>query len=523
MTPGPARVVHRGRARAVLPALVCGLLLASGCAATRPASHVVAATTPGPWDWPGYGHDAQHDFAGRTTLSESNVRSLRKTWFFPTGDAVTATPTVVGDTVYAGSWDDWFYAVALSTGKLRWKYRLSSQDAVTPYPGQTPRDISSDGGLVTSSAWFEPAAVGRPALVIFGGGYTLYALEAATGALYWRHDYTGFPDRPPSPDTDGTRILSSPVVVDGKVIVGVDTDGAKGSRGYVVAADVATGDPVWEYQTDVGSNGAVLDNGCGSVWSSGTVLPDLGLVVLDVADCNFFNPPPTAESVLALHISDGSLAWLFRPGRADDDCDLDFGATANAGIGPSGTTDFLGVGSKDGTYYALDPATGHQRWATNVVFGGFTGGFIATAAYDGTRVVGETGLGDFGRFEKSGQVLCDPSNPRDTPHQEPSAHAFDATTGTVLWQADHAASFAPTTLAGGMSFDDPALAGPEMEVRRASDGTLLATVSLVQESWSGVATVGDAVVVGTGTDYSYQPAGIEVLTPGGRPPTVPDR
>ena len=110
------------------------------------------------------------------------MRTLRPAWFFPTGDAVTATPTVVGDTVFAGSWDDSFYALNLKTGKLRWKVRLASQNAITPYPGQHPRDATSDGGLVTSSAWFEPAAGKRPALVIFSGGYTLYALRAATGA-----------------------------------------------------------------------------------------------------------------------------------------------------------------------------------------------------------------------------------------------------------------------------------------------------------------------------------------------------
>ena len=66
-----------------------------------------------PWDWPRYGHDAQHTFHGRTTLTKSSVRTLRQAWFFPTGDAVTATPTVVGGTVYVGSWDDYFYAVNL--------------------------------------------------------------------------------------------------------------------------------------------------------------------------------------------------------------------------------------------------------------------------------------------------------------------------------------------------------------------------------------------------------------------------
>ena len=202
-------------------------LTAAGCASTSPTAHVVntGPTVPSPWDWPTYGHDAQHTFHGRTTLTEATVKTLKVAWYFPTTDAVTATPTVVGGTVYVGSWDDYFYALDLQTGKVRWKYHLSAQNGVTPYPGQNPRDSTSDGGLVTSSAWYEPAESGRPALVIFGGGYTLYALDAATGAVYWRHDYTGRFNRPLDPNTDNTRIFSSPVVAEGLVLFGVDTDG----------------------------------------------------------------------------------------------------------------------------------------------------------------------------------------------------------------------------------------------------------------------------------------------------------
>ena len=96
------------------------LLAVSGAAApagaaARPAAGTVPVSVS-PWDWPGYGHDAQHTFHGRTTLTQSSVRTLQQAWFFPTGDAVTATPTVVGDTVYVGSWDDYFYAVNLRDG-----------------------------------------------------------------------------------------------------------------------------------------------------------------------------------------------------------------------------------------------------------------------------------------------------------------------------------------------------------------------------------------------------------------------
>ncbi len=480
-----------------------------------------APTTPGPWDWPTYGHDAQHTFHGRTTLTETTAKTLRKAWFFPTADAVTATPTVVDGTVYVGSWDDYFYALNLETGKLLWKVRLNAQNAVKPYPGETPRDTDSDGGLVTSSAWFEPGAGSRPPLVIFGGGYTLYALVAATGAVYWQHDYTGRPDQPPNPNVDATRIFSSPVVVDGNVIFGIDVDGAMGYAGYVVAASLATGAPVWEYQTDVVGNSGVLYDGCGSVWSSGTILPDLGLVVFGTADCDFKNSEPLSEAVIALHISTGQPAWVYRPQLPDLECDWDFGATANAGVDTQGTSTFLGLGSKDGTYYSLDPSTGQLRWATNVVFGGFAGGFIATTAYDGRRVYGATAIGDFGRFESNGPKLCDPSNPRDTAAQDPTDHAFNAGSGKVAWQENGVSSFAPTTVAGGMTFNGLGFAKVALQVRDAASGKLIVQVPLPQSNWSGIATVGDALILGVGTSYSPISTGVEALTPGGAPPVIP--
>ena len=475
---------------------------------------------PGAGDWPTYGHDAQHTFHGRTTLTAATAKQLKVAWFFPTADAVTATPTVVGGTVYVGSWDDVFYALDLATGKVRWRYRLSPQNGVTPYPGQHPRDVTSDGGLVTSSAWYQTGDGSRPDLVIFGGGYTLYALVATTGALYWRHDYPGRPSAPLEPSKDDTRIFSSPVVVDGKVIFGVDVDGAAGQRGYVQAADLATGKPAWDFQTDIDASGRVANDGCGSVWSSGTVLPAAGLVVFDTSDCDFGDDEPLAEAIIALHVDSGRLAWSYHPHLPDVDCDWDFGATANAGITAAGDATFLGVGGKDGTYYSLDPATGHLRWSTNVVFGGFAGGFIATTAYDGQRVYGSTALGDYGRFEKGKTLLCDASDPRDQGMQEPSVHSFDASTGAIAWQKEHAPSFAPTTVAGGLTFNGPALDGSLLQVRDAATGSLVASVKVPGPIWSGVATVGDAVVTGIGSSYNAQPAGIAVLTPDGAAPVA---
>ncbi|HEY7917768.1 MAG TPA: PQQ-binding-like beta-propeller repeat protein [Acidimicrobiales bacterium] len=501
--------------------IVVSALLLAGCGASVASSSQLPSHPPGPHDWPTYGHDAQHTFHGVTSLTPTTAGKLRQAWFFPTGDAVTATPTVVNGTVYAGSWDGNFYAVELATGALLWKYRLQPQHAVTPYPGENPRDGTSDGGLVTSSAWYEAGDGSRPDLVIFGGGYTLYALDARTGGLYWSHDYTGRPEAPPDPSQDGARIFSSPVVVAGLVLFGVDVDGSNGYRGYIAGADLATGRPVWEHQTDADTAGRIQNDGCGNIWSSGTVLPRSGLVVFDVADCNFANPPPLSESVVALHVADGRVAWVFRPARSDTSCDLDFGATPNAGIAAGGGTSFLGVGGKDGTYYSLDPNTGREKWATNVVFGGFSGGFIGTTAFDGRRVYGSTAIGDFGRFEHGTKVFCDPANPRDLATQEPSVHSFDARTGAIAWQGADGASFAPTTVAGGMTFNGPALGTAVLDVRLASTGRLIDQAALPQANWSGVATVGNAVVLGVGSTYNAAHAGIVALTPGGTRPVVP--
>jgi polyvinyl alcohol dehydrogenase (cytochrome) len=474
---------------------------------------------PGPQDWPTYGHDAQHTFHGVTTLTATELPLLARAWFFPTNDAVTANPVVVADTVYVGSWDGNFYAVNRATGALRWKYTIKPQPAVSPVPGETFRNPTSDGGLITSSAWFQPAGQGLPNTVIFGGGYTLYALNAATGALLWSHEYTGLPEQPPNPTQDEARIFSSPTVVRDRVLFAVSSDGQNGHRGYVAAADLRTGAPVWRFETDVVPGTTTPRNdGCGGVWSSPTVLAKLDLVVYDVADCDFKNPPPYEESVFALRIGDGKLAWLFRPDRVDADCDWDFGATANEGVDGAGNATFLGVGGKDGTYYSLDPATGRLRWQTNVVFGGLAGGFIGTPAYDGTTIFGASALGDFGRFEGFGSLGCDPTDPRDGLVQEPSLHAFDASTGKVLWQQPLSQSFGPTTTAGGFVFIGTGITR-QIKIHDAATGRIAGFVPMDASSDSGVIPAGNALFVGTGSSEQGVLAGLTAYTPLGVSPT----
>jgi outer membrane protein assembly factor BamB len=479
------------------------IVAASPAVAAAPRLPTVRAT-----DWPTYGHDQHRTFAGVTSLTPATVPALAPRWFFPTGDAVTANPVVVDGTVYVGSWDGRFYAIDDATGKPRWSFRVDDQPAVAPSPrGRqlSSDDFTSDGGIITSSAWFQPASPlthGRP-LVLFGGGYTLYALDAVSGRLVWKRPFTGRPEAAPKPAVDEARIFASPAVVGRLVVFAVSPDGQRGHRGYVAAADLATGTLVWRFETDVDRHGKVLNDGCGGVWTSPTVDEADGLVIEAVADCHFLGTPPYNERVLALRVRDGGLAWVYTPRRlakADPKCDYDFGATANLGRG------WVGIAGKDGTYYALDPRTGHERWETNVVFGGLAGGFIGTTAYDGRRVYGATALGDFGRFEGFGQAECF-GDPRDTPVQEPSIFAFDRSTGRVAWQGEASQSFGPTTVAGGMTFVATGITR-QLQVRSASSGLLLHALPLPAPSDSGVVVAGRRVYLGLGSTEQGRPAGV---------------
>ena len=136
----------------------------AGCGATvggstpRPDTGGSAvAIAPGPWDWPTYGHDAQHTFHGRTTLTPADGQDVAQGVDLPHRRRGDGHPDGGGRHRVRRSWDDDFYAVNLETGKLRWKYTVKAQHGVTPYPGEKPRDLTSDGGLITSSAWFQPA------------------------------------------------------------------------------------------------------------------------------------------------------------------------------------------------------------------------------------------------------------------------------------------------------------------------------------------------------------------------------
>ncbi len=498
---------------------------ASGPDTSLPADAPSPDTVAPETDWPMYGKDLHHSFTQTSsTINASNVASLHTAWTFMTADAVSATPSVTGGVVYVGSWDGFFYALDAATGSVKWKLQLDCQPGLLPIPtqclakGQTEPDRSgTDGGIVTSSA---TVVGGR---VYFGGGRTLYCLDAGTGAVIWKHVVCGNPDDAAcaTDASDPTNIFSSPVVVDGKVIVGHTVDGAKAYRGGIVAVDATSGAVVWSLEIDpkldamgnpiLGADGLPsggVNRGCGSVWSSGAVDENQNAVFFGTGDCQSDATPPYHEAILALDIATGHVKWAYRP-RQTDTCDFDFGASAN--VMDIGGQRYVGLGGKDGTYYELVAAStkpaGQLAWSKNVVFGGSSGGFIGTAAFDGMHIVGGTGFGDLG------SALCMPNNPLDMNVEDPSFHALDPATGKVLWEISKAYTFAASTIVNGVVFSGVGSLLPgALRAYSLADGTSLASFPQKGAVNSAAAVVGGVAYFGTGNSFDGSGGGVVALS-----------
>jgi polyvinyl alcohol dehydrogenase (cytochrome) len=460
-------------------------------------------------NWPMYGRDLHHSFARvDSVINARNAGSMVQAWAFTPGDAVSASPTVVDGVVYVGSWDGFFYALEASSGSVRWKFQVDCDNAVLPVPpqclgpGQLPPDrTTTDGGLITSTASVFNGAV------YFAGGKALYALRSRDGRLLWKRVLCGNPDEPncESDSKDPTRIFSSPMIFDGKILLGQTVDGVPGYRGAITALHLGDGSAAWRFEVDpiFGAHGEVIggyNRGCGSVWSTGAVDEIHRLVAFGTGDCQTNDTPPYHETVLALDTESGTLRWVFRPHMING-CDFDFGASAN--VLDINDQRYIGIGNKNGTYYVLRSDSGNRagqlRWSTNVVFGGTSGGFIGSTAFDGHRIYGGTGYGDFGA------ALCDPSNPVDLPLQDPSFHSFNLDNGAIEWQANFSYTFGASTVGNGVVFNGTAGLGtllpPALQAFDSATGQIVGEFAMPGSLNSSATIVGNMIFVGTGNSF----------------------
>jgi outer membrane protein assembly factor BamB len=226
-------------------------------------------------------------------------------WRVLTEGDVIGSPTVLGQTVYVGSGDGRMYALDRATGTRTWVF-----DAGNPIPSS--------------------AAVGGGAVYFGTRDGAFFAVDAASGKQRWKFA-TGALMAWPWGHESGDVYTSSPAFVDGTVFFGA-------GDGRVYAVDAATGKEKWHGQTG------------GRVRTSPAV--DATQVYAGSGD----------GRVYAFDRATGAQKWKFETEGVklfSGDFGYDRRTVQSSPAVANGT---VFIGARDGWIYAIDAATGKERW-----------------------------------------------------------------------------------------------------------------------------------------------------------------
>lgn len=391
------------------------------------------------------------------------------------GSSIASSPALSSDgsTLFVGSDDHGLYAVAASTGAVRWRYATGGAVASSPAVDSRSQMVyvgSSDSRLHavhaqsgepswtfrTANAISSSPVVSRDGRAVYVGGQDghLYAIRSATGSQLWNVTMGGGGCRNPTP-TCGA-VWSSPALSPSGELVLVGSH-----DGLLHAIDARTGREAWAAPT-----------GKGWTDSSPAVSADGELALVGSEDASLY----------CFERKSGRLVWRFRTG---------FGVWSSPTL--SGRVAFFG--SSDHRVYAVDVATGAQVWSFatggevlsspavspdggRVLVGSFDKKLYAIDAATGVEVwsvAAESGVYSSPAFSRDGEVAYVGSLGADG-----HVYALNASTGRVLWRA--AGGGAPALGRELASSDGPRLpktdpCAPALEAGEAA-GTLLRKVLL---------------------------------------------
>ena len=371
---------------------------ASMAKACGPANGPIAAA---PGDWNGWGDgaaDGRYQPRPGNGLDQAGLKSLKLKWAFglPGASETYSQPTVAGGQLFVGSDTGWVYALDAKSGCVRWSYQAEGGVRTAPMLGV--------GG-------------GRP-LLFFGDIKAIaYALDARTGAQVWKTQVDAHPLG---------RITGSPALSGGQLYVPVSSHeewmGAGSTypccsfSGSLASLDAATGKIVWKTRTIAeeakptrkNSQGVQLWGPAGAaVWGSPAIDQARGLAYISTGDGYTAPAAPTTNSVMALDLKTGKVAWVFQGSAQDawlggcatgaknpENCpdptgpDYDFSSGVMLATLPGGR-ELIIAGQKSGAVWALDPDhKGAVVWRTvlakgaadprgEIIWGGATDGSSA--------------------------------------------------------------------------------------------------------------------------------------------------
>ena len=459
---------------AVRLARVVALVLTLAIVGALPAGG--AGPTGGP-DWSMSGHDpaGTRSQPFENDIGPGNVAALAPKWVVTTAGDVSATPAVVGGSVFFPDWGGKLWSINADTGAVNWSHSIAEYTGI---PGSFSRTSPAvDGGLVY---------VGDQ------NGSHFMAVDARSGDLRWMKRLDNH---------KWAIVTGSPVIVGDLVLIGISSrenlqseDPCCFFRSSVSALHKRSGRLAWK-RFMLPENGGQP----GGFAGAGIVNPPAvdiarGLVYVgtnshnsvpdSVKQClggdfdgippdliehwseSCFPPGDYFSSVVALQLHTGEIRWTYRVAGTDawqaacgglppsvtwcaDPRDLTqwdvLGSGANVfrtRIGGS-WRDVVGIGSRTGIYRLFDAASGELLWATLV---GPQFGIQWGTATDDARIYVSIAN------PSHRQYLLQPSGTSSTGG---SWAALDPATGRILWQTavpNGADGLGPPTVANGVVY-----------------------------------------------------------------------
>ena len=415
-------------------------------------------------DWPTYLHDAGHSAnnPNETTLSPANAGQLAKLWAFNTGSVIAAGASVVGNTVYVGSWDGNEYALDATTGVLKWKTYLG----VTIVPGCAP----SRAGISST------AAIQNGVVYVGGGDAYWYALDAATGTILWKV-FTG--DNSPS---GGHYNWSSPLLYNGYAYIGVASEGdCPLVQGQLLRVNLNTHQVTDTF--NVVPNGQVG----GGIWTSPAL--DTTTNTIFVSTGTEVGAEPYAQAILALDATTLALKDSWQLPAAQAVADSDWGSSPTLFSDAAGDQ-LLAVANKNGILYTFNRnnlAAG-PIWERTVAIGGTfplhgDGTLSSATVYNGVL------------YMAGGNTTINGTS------YTGSVRALDPATGNFLWEHGSPGTVIPALgSANGLVVDG---AGPTLEVLNAATGVPLFTYTAGAVFYGPPSIANGLIYVGSADGHLY--------------------